>query len=268
MSRDPVYSTPNLYAYCGNNPVLFVDPRGLDGSGGAPFRTPSAEEVLGPMSRVGPDAKQHLEAAVEETLAFLKGKFKNPPKCQITLCDALGLLLDNLAKKSEADLGRFGDFLGLVQGIDGYGNQGAEKIRKLYEEEAKPCKGKPQSIETGATQDLNPTCCCQGFKSQYAWNGHENLRHYLGVLNYGRLGAWWDNRRQADEMKKALDRYFHGLTADERAAGAVRAMEVGSQTNANNVTAGLIGKIRYTTHEYVTLLGKQWRETFCTENKQ
>lgn len=28
MSQDPIGAAPNLYAYCGNNPVIFVDPSG------------------------------------------------------------------------------------------------------------------------------------------------------------------------------------------------------------------------------------------------
>ena len=38
LSQDPIAADDNLYRYCGNNPVIYVDPRGLDIVGMDQFR--------------------------------------------------------------------------------------------------------------------------------------------------------------------------------------------------------------------------------------
>ena len=248
---DPLGYADSMNLYFAAFILNSTDPDGCDPPSGKPTKIVESQA----MKQVLVDLLQELD----EAKAFVPD---GNGKCKVTLCEALAQWIERYRDASE-----FGwdDFVTFAAGEGGTAKTAGESIGDLFTKRSG--LGKPSKNPNGRAEG-QPTMAecknphpCWGFNQSVLANGSQDLRHFMSVLYYGRIGHWADNvagsivrggLSQRQKLQEAID-----------SGNIEREMEVRAQIKANDFALEVYKNLPVWTELTGKEIADKWRDAFC-----
>jgi hypothetical protein len=124
--------------------------------------------------------------------------------CDASLCEMIARFIDVIARGSDG-------FQEFRIKLDRNATETGRNLAKHYTNNT-GCDDKGQDLRSAEKGEIGPGCypCCHGFNDNVKFNGADNLRHFAGVMRFGRIGQdiiegddGAQLRREAEKLQKA-----------------------------------------------------------------